>query len=369
MFFDKVEFIESGKYDVVILDDLHHKLFKVLTHNKKCITIPIRNKIPLIFNLFFFIKLFLFFCLNKFSFKKLRENYLIFLFSYIKTKKVFTFYENTIRISNLKKKFPEIKFYTFINGTRVPNYKYKHDNYISWGKIDEEMDNSNKKYLSNRYYDLGSLRLLNYYQYKKKYKKNIDILYVSGFSTILKKQNKNIFSIFNVIKNNELLVLKNLSALKKKYNLKIKILMKNEISSVDFDKELSYFKIFFNVNEILFKKKSTDSYKLIEKSKITLSLVSALGLEALSLNTKVLLGFSMLKKKKELKFWNSLNFYCKYLNPEICMTNITNKSLYKKIRNLDQMKYQHYLNLTKRSRKYYSNVPDLKKFKRVIYEN
>ena len=51
MFFDKVEFIESGKYDVVILDDLHHKLFKVLTHNKKCIIYCLMNNLNHVYQL------------------------------------------------------------------------------------------------------------------------------------------------------------------------------------------------------------------------------------------------------------------------------------------------------------------------------
>ena len=42
MIIDKILFVKSGYYDVVILDDLHHELFKIITKKKKVIVIPIR---------------------------------------------------------------------------------------------------------------------------------------------------------------------------------------------------------------------------------------------------------------------------------------------------------------------------------------
>jgi surface carbohydrate biosynthesis protein len=365
----KFSFIKSGYYDVVILDDLHQYLFEIITKHKNVISIPIRNKIPIILNIVFFFNLFIFILKNKFNKKKIRKNYLIFFFKYINTKKVFTFYENTHRIELLKKKFPKINFYTFPNGTRVPNYEYKHDIVISWGRIDKEIDNRNKKYLSNKYFDLGSLRLLNYKLIRTKHKKNIDLIYISGFSTVSSHKNNTIFSLYNLVKRYERILLKILISLKNKHRIRIKILMKNEFGSEDFVAEKNYLKNFFKDHEILVKKNFLDGYRFIEKSKVTLSLISAMGLEALSLDTKVLLGFPVFKSQGQIKIWKKANDYSKYLKDDISFKYLSKDNLYYKIKKLNKLNNSDYLNLIQNARKSYSKNPNLNQFNKIIYEN
>ena len=325
---------------------------------------------PVVLSFKFFLQLITLVIRCKFSLYRIRKNYLSLVFKFLKTKKVLSFYENTNRIKLLKNDYPNIDFFTFINGTRTPNYKYKHDNFVSWGKIDYEMDTQNKPFKSNKYHYLGSLRLLNYKRlYNILPKKKIDIIYVSAYSFINQKLNKNIYSIYKFIKLNELEILKSLSSIKKLKNIKIKILMKSKLSDKDFNKEYLYFKKFFPCSDILIKKNDFDSYKFIEKSKITISLVSALGLEAISLNTKVLLGFSILKIKKQMQFWSSLKYYSKYLAPSISLQNTNKLHLIKKINILSKINNKEYLKITKKSKDYYSIRPDIKKFKDILYDN
>tara|TARA_A100001011_G_C14304103_1_gene842227 strand:+ start:1723 stop:2832 length:1110 start_codon:yes stop_codon:yes gene_type:complete len=366
---NKIYIIKSKFYDVVIIDQLHSNLFDILIKNRKKLIIPVRESIPIILNFNFFYKLFFYLVKNKFSYSKIRTNYLSFLFKFIKTKKVFTFYENTNRIRNLKKKFPNIKFYTFINGTRVPNYKYKHDNFVSWGKIYYQMDKSNLSIKSNNYLNLGSLRLLNYKnQIKKKIKENYDLLYISSFSSVTLTSNRNIFSIYKYIKMNEIRLMRNLSYLNNSKNINLKVLMKNKKSDRDFFEEYSYLLKYFSKRNIVIKNRELDSYHYIENSKITISLVSALGLEALSLNTKVLLGFPIFKKNK-MKHWSSLDYYCKYLKPQFSLSSLSADHLLKKIKFLETIKKKDYNKLTENCRNFYSVKPVLKKFLKRIYEN
>ena len=364
----KFFFLRSGFYDVIILDDLNSDLFKILIKNKKKIIIPIRNSIPLIFNGKFFLDLLLLIIKNNFNYAKIKNNYLSFLFKYIKTKKVFTFYENSHRIQLLKKKYPSISFYTFINGTRVPNYNFVHDNLITWGKIEEKMDlNTNHK--SKNYLSFGSLRLLNYLHTKKREKKIFDIIYISAFSTVSKKKNKIIHSIYHYLSEYESKTLKILATLKQKYNFKIKILMKHEYHSENFKKEKDYLKNFFLEEDILIKNKNIDSYMYLEKSKIVISIISALGLEALSLDTKVLLGFSLKKLKHDYKFWKDFKFYSKYLKPIIEFTILDENNLKFKIDQLMRIKKIKYLRETKKAKENYSIKPNLNNILREIYKN
>ena len=356
-------------YDVVIIDKLHSNLFEILLKKKKTLIVPIRDSIPIILSVNFFFKLFFYILKYRLNYKKIKKNYLSFLFKLIKTKRVFTFYENTSRIETLKKSFPNINFYTFINGTRIPNYIYKHDNLVSWGKINYEMDNNNLSIKSNNYFNLGSLRLLNYKTKKKrKIKKKIDLIYISSFQ-ILKNGNKNINSIYKFIRRNENILMHNLSFVKNNKNINFKILMKNKINDQDFFEELSYLKKYFSKKQIIIKKNDMDSYEYIESSKITISLVSALGFEALSLNTKVLLGFPFFNINHNIKSWPSLKYYCKYLKPEISLKSLNKKYLLHKINVLKKMNRKNYIKKTANCRKYYSENPNLKKFIKKIYEN
>ena len=217
------------------------------------------------------------------------------------------------------------------------------------------------------------MRLLNYYQTKRGYKKENDITYISSFATVSKDNNWNdksddIIRIHNSLKNYEKKIFRILNILKDKHNFKIKVLMKQDVNSEDFEKEKEYLKLFFKAHEILIKKNNVDGYKFIEKSKITISILSALGLEALSLNTKVLLGFPLIKLRREVNFWD-LRSYAKYLKSEISLKHISKEILYSKIQRLNKLEYQEYVNLIKVSRKHYSRIPNLKRFNRIIYEN
>ena len=98
MSINKIYIIKIKLYDVVIIDQLHANLFDILTKNKKKLIIPVRNKIPIILNFNFFYKLMFYLIKNNFNYSKIRSNYLSFLFKFIKTKKVFTFYGIQIAI-------------------------------------------------------------------------------------------------------------------------------------------------------------------------------------------------------------------------------------------------------------------------------
>lgn len=364
----KFFFFKSGVYDVVILDELNSDLFEILTRKKKKLIIPLRNSLPLILNISFFIDLLIIIFKHNLNYKKIKKNYLSLLFKYIQTKKVLTFYENTHRIKLLKEKFPHISFFTFINGTRIPNYNFTHDNLITWGKIDEKID-FNSKHKSNNYLPFGSLRFLNYLQVKKPQKKSIDVVYISGFSTVSEKKNKNIFSIYKVLRVYEAKILKILSTLKKKHKYNIKILMKNENQTENFEEEKLYLENFFTTKDILIKKKYTDSYEYLEKSKIVISLISALGLEALSLDTRVLLGFSLKKLKKNYKFWKGFKYYSKFLNPIISIEILNEKNLKDKIYQLMNVKKKNYLDKIKYAKENYSMKPNLSNILKEIYKN
>ena len=112
-----------------------------------------------------------------------------------------------------------------------------------------------------------------------------------------------------------------------------------------------------------------DSYKYIESSKITISLASALGLEALSLNTKVILGFPIFNNNHKIKNWPSIKYYCQYLKPEISLKSLNEKYLLHKINVLKKMNRKDYIRLTANCRKFYSESPTLKKFMKNIYAN
>ena len=167
---------------------------------------------------------------------------------------------------------------------------------------------------------------------------------------------------------NEINLIRNLSYLNIKKNINLKVLMKNKKSDKDFLDEYSYLLKYFTKKNIIIKKRELDSYHHIENSKITISLVSALGLEALALDTKVLLGFPIFKTNK-MKHWPSLNYYCKYLKPQFSLFSLSTDHLLKKIKFLKTIKNNEYKKLTENCRNFYSVKPVLKNFLKRIYEN
>ena len=146
------------------------------------------------------------------------------------------------------------------------------------------------------------------------------------------------------------------------------ILMKSTISENDFQSEINYFLKYFPKKNILIKKNYLKAYEYIDQSKITISLVSALGLEALSLNTKVLLGFSIKQLKSKLKFYKSFSAYSKYLCKETSLIILSPVELESKILNLSAMSRLDYQKKTSIMRQEYSQKPILNNFKKIIYE-
>lgn len=354
---------------IAILDDFHNDVFDILKKkNENYLVIPIRKKIPVVLNFSFF-KEILILCFEcKFSVAKIRKFYLETLFNYLPITKVFTFFENTQRVSNLKKKFPKILFYTFVNGTRVPSYNYKHDHLLTWGSLFEKIDKK-KRFKSNTYHSVGSLRLLNYL-FRRKATKNqkYDIIYISTFSA--KKSNSVLSKWSNLIMIYQNVLLENLLLLQKKNKYNLKILMKSTVNDPDYTNEYRFYQNFFLKKDILIKKNYLDSYKYIDKSRVTISIASALGLEALCLNTKVLLGFSikdLILKSKTIH--DCFLPYSKYLCEDFCLNDLSYKELNNKIANLLNMQKVFYTKKTYMMRRFYSVKPNLNKIKKIIYAN
>ena len=360
-----IKIIKENNFDAVILDDLHSDLFQIINKNKKILIIPIRNIIPIVLNFKFFKNIFFFYCKNKFKLKKLKENYLIILFKYVNAPRVITYFENTYRISLLKKNYPKKNFFTFTNGLRAPGYNFKHDKLLTWGNFEKKLDKQ-KKFKSNKYCAVGSLRLLNYLNERKILaKKKIDIIYISAFSKIY---NHNYLEKFNKVTiEYEIKLLRNISKLVKKDKYNFKILMKSEVNDKYYNDEVSYFKKYFNKSVLIRKRDYKDSYKYIDSSEVTISLVSALGLEALSLNTKVLLGFSIKDLQDKLKFYPELKSYGKELVEIISLKKLSEASLEKKIKNLLSIPNLTYNSKIYKVKKILSNDPDLTKIKKIIY--
>ncbi len=165
-----------------------------------------------------------------------------------------------------------------------------------------------KKFNVKQVISIGSFKS-NHYQLIKK--KNIELLYISSWANLPIDHQVTDEVNFKEFDSHQELLIKNLSKFGNKKNIKITVLGKMSILRSDIDKEYNYFNSILKNNHWEFLKGSeVNSYHIVDRSNISITLNSTLGYESFSRGNKTIF-FDLRSYKKSLeplKFaWPNVN--------------------------------------------------------------
>jgi surface carbohydrate biosynthesis protein len=304
----KIIFKDPKNYDLVIFDNESIDELRLILKNRKYFIMQCRaNRIDKIYISLNIILNFLRNYKNKIS-----TAYFLSLLDIIKPKVVFTFIDNSLKFSELAKlKNHKIKFIALQNGARYEHkeydYLYKNKiikyNYsknffipylLCYGKY--EIDDYNNHNINiNNFSVVGSLRVSNFFFYKKKIKKYYnDICLISdlySWDDILNIYNpgleKGIINLTKFVINFSI-----------KYNLKLTIALRSYSNdNLNYNGEINFYKRYLTNIEYNFlskglfyrnKRNKFATYELMRGSKVVVGSISTTLRENLIMNGKTL---------------------------------------------------------------------------------
>jgi surface carbohydrate biosynthesis protein len=240
--------------------------------------------------------------------------YLKSMISIINPENIITFIDNSEKFFELAKYYNnKIVFSAIQNGARYEikenNFIFKNNkknknnniffsNYLCFGNYEKYLYKKNKVKVKN-FINFGSIRLLNYLQYRKKsqtnkVKEKFDICLLSDQGAWY-----NNLKNYNEIKKGIVLLIKYTLKFAQKYNIKLVIALKRQkkhrLGDIFFKQEQNFFQDnltneeYRYAKEVFFNKKNKyNVYDLIINSKVTIGTISSCLREGLALKKKVL---------------------------------------------------------------------------------
>lgn len=290
-FFDKIDFTFPRKVDVIFYDQYSTILNKFTKITKNYLILPVRGER---YNFYALL-------LTLIKFKISREDYIKSYFDLFRPTASISLSEHDITFYKLKNYFPHVKFIMVQNGCRSKNY--------------DLTDLLRENCIYNKNLEIDFFFLFNKH-YAKEYKKFIKFkpVILGSFKsndvskTILNPQKKSVIFISQYLrkiiingvfldsKSNkkvnkdfwcEQFILPILDEFCHKNNMNFKILLrsyrKNSSNEVEFYSKL----IKKNKNYLVYKKKSTSSYKVVDSYENVVFIDSSLGYESIGRNKKI----------------------------------------------------------------------------------
>jgi hypothetical protein len=344
----KFIFFTPKKYDFVIVDELHSDIIKILISKKYSIFILKQRKQEFYLSfriLINFLKIFKnknFYYLIFFNFKEiyktLKFSYVMATLEIINPKAIVTFFDNNDLIHWLSKYCSKFPIIAIQNGARLrysakdnPQYSLQH--FFCWGANEKKLFES-YGYKVNNYYPVGSLKASLFYKNTFNKKDQYDLLIVSswrgniGFS-------KEFIDTMNGMKKMDSFLSKYI----KKNKLNVAIILRSEEKSKDYfipgyGSEYEYFNSIYGDSAKIFKANHSKGlvYKLMQKSKLSVSLLSSALLEI----------YGMKKKVLYLNFTSSKIYHSDF-NDKIVLHHKKDKVTESKFDKLIGESYSHYI--------------------------
>ena len=300
----KFTFILPKKKDFLIFDLPNLFVIEKYINKKKFLTLEIRKKIINISILFISI-------FSRHT-KKLSHNYIINYIKYADPKIIITYIDNNPFFFSLKKFFPNKKFICIQNGFslfHINNYhklKWDCDYFFCFSN---QFKKIYKKIVNGKVITLGSMKNnMIKIQNEEKNKKNI-ITFISSFSNLdlYYKYNNKFYSKEEFFYPEKKIINFLINYCREK-NFKLFIALKKskeESLEKEFYQKLIYkknIKDFYRIVKFSRKVDQFSSYKLIDKSKLSIYIDSTLGLESLGRGNKTVCFGLRKKTNKNLRF-------------------------------------------------------------------
>jgi surface carbohydrate biosynthesis protein len=304
----KIIFKDPKNYDLVIFDDESINELEAILKNRKYFILQNRvNKIDKIYISLNIISNFI-----KNYKKKISTAYFLSLLDIIRPKVVFTFIDNSLEFSELAKlRHYKIKFIALQNGARyehkeyqylykkkIVRYNYSENLFIPYllcyGKY-EIYDFKKYNIKVNDFSVVGSLRVSNFFLYKKKIKKYYnDICLISDIYSW-----DDIFNVFNPGLEKGIINLTKFAInFSIKHNLKLTIALRSfRNDTVNLNREINFYKKYLTKVEYNFlsksffyrkEKKIFATYELMKGSEVVIGSISTMLRENLILGGKTL---------------------------------------------------------------------------------
>ncbi len=355
----KIEGISKTNHDILIIDHAGSEWLKYCIP-KGCdqYTLKIRNVAPFVKSFSFFYNLAK--CIIKSGVNS--TSLLSAIVLELNPKVIITFIDNNRFMGKLQTVFPDILVISVQNGSRreygdpcfdAHKEYYSFPHYFGFGK--HESDIMKKRGCSvKKYYSVGSLKLGIFLSkfYDNQIQNN------QGKSICLVSQYILSFTELSDIKSIKYMAslrkaCRILAFFSKDNNIRVNIAMRNELDSEGYQKELNFFKEFFDCCDVIFytnEHKKMSSYQIGVDSDVIIAFHSTLIYELFGMGKRVLLY-----GKVDQDLVDMLGCKSRFnIMPNECLLNSWNYGEFeKKVNSLMEMGDNEFLNKTEDARKYY----------------
>ncbi len=319
-----------------------------------------RSEIPIFISIDFFYSILTGIIKNK----KIKDSIISAIIKELRPKVIVTYIDNSVAINKIRLLFPHIPLVTVQNGVRwefaIKNRAIQHyDNYFSFGAVESKIFLQGG-HSATSIYPIGSLRAGVFREQKSvKNLKEFDLCFISQFNPAIDSQSAldewtaNVFKFyyeagkkyFNLI-----------AKYAKKNNLSLCIAMRNSQGSLSYLEERGYFANHDYDDATLIQQDKFSSYEAVQKSRLSFTISSTLGYEALGWGERVIFAkdIELVRSLIENGVW-SKNLMTDGLPEFQKLVTLNYSELEFKATSLLEMSNSEYQNYSKSARVYYMN--------------
>jgi len=319
-----------------------------------------RSEIPIFISIDFFYSILTGIIKNK----KIKDSIISAIIKELRPKVIVTYIDNSVAINKIRLLFPHIPLVTLQNGVRwefaIKNRAIQHyDNYFSFGAVESKIFLQGG-HSATSIYPIGSLKAGVFRGQKSEKKlKEFDLCFISQFNPAIDSQSAldewtaNVFRFYYEVGKKYFNLIAKYA---KKNNLSLCIAMRNSQDSLSYVEEREYFAIHDYDDVTLIQQDRFSSYEAVQKSRLSFTISSTLGYEALGWGERVIFAkdIELVRSLIENGVW-SKNLMTEGLPEFQKLVTLNYSELDFKATSLLEMSNSQYQNYSKSARDYYMN--------------
>ena len=330
-----------------------------------------RVEIPLFISISFFLRIFT----GLIKYRRLGAAIMTAIIKQLKPKVIITYIDNAPTISWIKKLSPSVPVLAIQNGTRwdFSNKNRAHmeyDYYFSFGSVEADIFSQGGHTVSN-FYPIGSLRAgIFREEYPVSKEKEFDLCYISQLDPIpsncagLDEWTLEIFTSYYEVGKRYFDIIAKYA---EENNLNLCVAMRSPQNSAESAMEREYFRYQGHANIEYIPQSRFSSYRAVQASKLSFTISSTLGYEALGLGERVIFAKDVEVVKALVTQGTWTDNLVTHRLPELQrLHSLDYSELSFKAMELLKMTNENYINYSKNARAYYMNYDDEQKPHEII---